>query len=116
MRKIYHLSSCKTNQRIIKELDLDNHGFEFQDIKEKNITAEELDKFAESVGSYEEIFSRRAMKYRTLGLNEMKLTEQDYRKYMIEEYTFLKRPFIIIDGERYVGALKKTVEEIKSRL
>jgi arsenate reductase len=46
----------------------------------------------ELAGSYEALFSRRAMKYRSMGLNEMELSEDDYRKYILEEYTFLKRP------------------------
>jgi arsenate reductase len=109
MNKIYHLSTCSTCQRIIKELG-NGEGFEMQDIKEKNISAAALDAIKEKVGSYEALFSKRAMKYRSMGLNEMSLTEKDYRKYMLEEYTFLKRPFILIGDEVFVGNAKKTVE------
>jgi len=84
---------------------------ERMDIKQQNIDAETLDWIKEKVGSYEALFSKRAMKYRGLGLNEMNLTEADYRKYMLEEYTFLKRPFII-DGENvFIGNAKKDVEK-----
>lgn len=115
MKKIYYLSTCSTCQRIIKELD-GAVGFELQDIKEKNISAKELDAIKEKIGSYEALFSKRAMKYRSMGLNEMKLTEQDYRKYILEEYTFLKRPFILIDDEVFIGNSKKVVEAAKSAL
>ena len=116
MNKVHHLSSCNTCQRIIKELDLEARGFELQDIKFENISAEELDMAREKVGSYEALFSKRAMKFRSLGLNEMELAESDYRKYILQEYTFLKRPFIWINDELFVGNAKKTVEAAKAAL
>jgi arsenate reductase len=116
MRKIHHLSSCNTCQRIIKELDLEAKGFEFQDIKAENISAEELDAAKDKIGSYEALFSKRAMKFRSMGLNEMNLSESDYRKYILEEYTFLKRPFIRIGDEVFVGNAKKTIEAAKAAL
>lgn len=116
MRKIYHLSTCDTCQRIIKELGLEEKRFEFQDIKTNNISADQLDAVKEKVGSYEALFSKRAMKFRSMGLNEMKLSEQDYRKYILEEYTFLKRPVIWVGNDVFVGNAKKTVEAAKAAL
>jgi arsenate reductase len=116
MRKIHHLSSCNTCQRIIKELDLEAKGFELQDIKQQNISAEELDLAKEKVGSYEALFSKRAMKFRSMGLNEMDLSEADFRKHILEEYTFLKRPFIWIGDDLFVGNAKKTVEAARAAL
>jgi len=62
------------------------------------------------------LFSRRAMKYRQLGLNEMQLTETDYKKYILEEYTFLKRPVFIVDNQIFIGNAKKTVEALSKKL
>ena len=115
MRKIYHLKTCNTNQRIIKELG-GLEGFEFQNIKDKNIEAKTLDAVAKKVGSYEAIFSRRAQKFRTMGLANKKLTENDYRKLILEEYTFLKRPVIIADDEVFVGNAKSEVQRAKEYL
>jgi len=115
MKKIHHLSTCSTCQRIIKELN-NGEGFEMQDIKENNISETELDAIKEKVGSYEALFSKRAMKYRSMGLNDMDLTEKDYRKYILEEYTFLKRPFILIGDEVFIGNSKKVVEQVKAAL
>ena len=112
MKKVYHLSSCNTNQRILKEINFGDE-VELQDIKKENIDGKTLDFIKDKVGSYEALFSKRAMKYRSMGLNEMDLTEEDYRKYMLEEYTFLKRPFIILEDEVFVGNAKKTVEAAK---
>jgi arsenate reductase len=77
MRKIYHLATCSTCQRIIKELDLENQQCEFQDIKTESITGDQLDTMQEMAGSFESLFSRRAMKYREWGLGQKKLTETD---------------------------------------
>ena len=74
MRKIYCLSTCSTCNRIIKELG-GLKGFEYQNLKEQNIDAATLDKLAKYTGSYEALFNRRAIKYRTLGLNQKTLTE-----------------------------------------
>lgn len=115
MKKIYHLSTCNTCQRIIGELN-NGEGFEMQDIKVKNIAAKELDAIKEKVGSYEALFSKRAMKYRSMGLNEMTLSEQDFRKYILEEYTFLKRPFILIGDQVFIGNSKKVVAAAKAAL
>jgi arsenate reductase (glutaredoxin) len=112
MKKIYHLSSCSTNQRILKELNV-GQEVELQDIKEKNIDAKTLEFIKEKVGSYEALFSKRAMKYKSMGLNEMNLTEEEYKKYMLEEYTFLKRPFIILEDQVFIGNAAKTVETAK---
>ena len=110
MKKIYHLASCSTCKRIIKELALEGDpSWIFQNIKEEAITSEQLEEMKALAGSYEALFSRRAMKYRSLGLNEMTLTEADYRKYILEEYTFLKRPVLIIDDQIFVGSAKKVV-------
>jgi arsenate reductase-like glutaredoxin family protein len=61
-------------------------------------------------GSYEALFSRRAMLFRQRGLHEKKLAEKDYKNLILEHYTFLKRPVIIVDGQIFIGNSKKVVE------
>lgn len=109
MRRCYYLSSCDTCQKILKSLVLPK-DVELIDIKQTNIDAQTLDWLKEKVGSYEALFSKRAIKFRSLGLNAMNLSESDYRKYLLEEYTFLKRPFIIFDEHVWIGNAKKDVE------
>jgi len=115
MRKIYHLANCNTCQRIIKELN-NGEGFELQNIKEAKMTAEQLTFMAEKAGSYESLFSRRARKYKSMGLKEKNLSEADYKDLILEEYTFLKRPVIIIDEDIFVGNSKKVVQAAVDRL
>lgn len=116
MNKIYHLGTCSTCARIIKELDLHNRGFEFQDIKTEKMTGEQLDAMKAVSGSYEALFSRKAMKYRSMGLGEKNLTEDDYRNLILEEYTFLKRPVIWVGDQLFIGNSKKNVEAVKAAL
>ncbi len=111
MRKIYHLSSCSTCQQIIRQLGLAEKSFEMQDIKQQNISAAELDAIKGKVGSYEALFSRKAMKFRSMGLDKMDLTEADYRRLILEEYTLLKRPVILVGDAVLVGNAKATVAE-----
>jgi arsenate reductase len=110
MKKIYYLSTCSTCSRIIKELNLGN-DFEYQDIKSTKITEAQLEEMAKMSGSYESLFSRKAIKYRAMGLAEKTLTENDYKKLILEEYTFLKRPVIIVGNAIFVGNAKAVVDK-----
>ncbi|MDF1673140.1 MAG: hypothetical protein P1U41_06520 [Vicingaceae bacterium] len=115
MKKIYFLSTCSTCTRIIKELGLDD-SFEFQDIKTNKITTEQLEQMAKMNGSYESLFSRRAMKYKSMGLKEKTLSETDYKNLILDEYTFLQRPVIIINDKIFVGNAKKTIQAVANKL
>ncbi len=115
MKKIYYLGSCTTCQRILKELK-PGKEFSMQDIKMEKITTSQIDEMKKLAGSYEALFSRVALKYRSMGLNTMKLDEKEYRKYILEEYTFLKRPVIIIDKEIFIGNSPKTVTTAKAAM
>lgn len=113
MNKLYHLGNCTTCQAIIKETGIKEPDFVMKDIKVNKITSAELDQMKKLAGSYEKLFSRRALKYKALGLKDKTLSENDYRKYILEEYTFLKRPVAIIDGAIFIGNDKKNVQALK---
>ena len=113
MKKIYHLGNCTTCQAIIKETGIDKKGFGMQNIKEEKITPAPLEEMKKMSGSYESVFSRRALKYKELGLKDKKLEEKDYRQFILDEYTFLKRPVVIINDKIFVGSEKKTIEALK---
>jgi len=116
MKKIYHLSTCDTTQAILKEVEAVKKGAELQDIKTEKITAAQLDEMKKLAGSYEALFSRRALKYKSMGLNKKVLTEKDYRDLILQEYTFLKRPVAIVDGKIFIGNAKSNVAELKKAL
>ena len=92
----------------MKELGVDDTWIQ-REIKSKAISKKEVDMMKKLAGSYEKLFSRRAMKYRQWGLHEKELTESDYRDLITEEYTFLSRPVVILDDTIFVGNSKKVV-------
>lgn len=114
-RKMYHLSTCSTCQRIIKELS-DAEKLSFQDIKTEPITPDQIKEMHHLAGSYEALFSKRAMKYRSLGLHEQDLSESQMKDWILKEYTFLKRPVTIIDDQIFIGSAKSTVSDLQKTL
>lgn len=114
--KLYYLSTCSTCARIMKDLQVKKYPCEMQDIKTEPITEKQIDEMKKMVGSYEALFSRVALKFRGWKLNEMELNESDYKKYILQEYTFLKRPVFIIGKQIFVGNAPKTVLAVAAAL
>ncbi|MGB0981966.1 MAG: arsenate reductase family protein [Winogradskyella sp.] len=112
MKKVYHLSTCNTCARIINELNLPD-DFKFQDIKTEPITEFQIEAMRALTDSYESLFCKRARLYKELGLKDKLVTETDYKTYILEHYTFLKRPVIIFNNEIFIGNAKKTIESAK---
>jgi len=80
-----------------------------QDIKHEPITEEQIDEMIALAGSAEALFSKRARKYKELGLKDKTLNDSDIRALILEEYTFLKRPVLIHEGTAYIGNSPKVV-------
>jgi len=116
MKKYYYLSTCTTCERIITELGEVLDGFEKQEIKTEPMTPEQVDQMEELSGSYEALFSKKARKFRSRGLNDMELLEHDYKRLINEEYTFLKRPVFIVDDQIFIGNSKKELDRLKAAL
>lgn len=115
MKKAYYLSTCSTCKKILSQLDLPE-SFILQDIKTNKITDDQIEEMKSLAGSFENLFSRRAMKYKSMGLKDKNLSEKDYKQLILEEYTFLKRPVFIIDNQIFIGSAAKTVEALKQSL
>lgn len=115
MKKIYYLSTCDTCKRIINEINLPE-DFEFQDIKTQPITKVQIEEMRSLTNSYEALFSKRARLYKELDLKNKSLTEEDYKNYILEHYTFLKRPVIIYNNNIFIGNSKKVVEAAKNTI
>jgi len=109
--KIYYLASCDTCRKIIKSLP-NSDKLEFHDIRQNPITEQELEEMHALSGSYEALFSRKAQLYKSMDLKNKSLTEADFKKYILEHYTFLSRPVFIIDGKIYIGNSQKNVAEV----
>lgn len=105
-RILYYLGTCTTCEAIMKGIP-NLKSFTLREIKGDPITPKELDEMKKLAGSYEALFSRIALKYRAMGLNKIQLTEKDYRRLILEEYTFLKRPVMIVGDRILIGNAPK---------
>ena len=110
MKKIFYLKTCDTCKRILKSFPTE--GFQFQEIKGEPIREEQITELKELAGSYEALFSRRAKKYKEMGLKDVSLQESDYKHYILSDYTFLQRPVIVIDKNIFIGSGKKNLEAL----
>jgi len=113
--KIYYLASCDTCRKIIKSLPKDTNLI-FHDIKQNPISIEELEEMHQLSGSYEALFSKKAQLYKSMDLKNKSLTENDYKKYILEHYTFLSRPVFIINNAIYIGNSQKNILEVMKAL
>lgn len=115
MRKVYFLSTCDTCRRIMKDVGVDA-SFEQQDIKFDPLTEEQAEQFYRVTGSYEALINKRARKLKAVLAENPVNSDADYKKLLLMDYTFLKRPVFEIDSQLFVGNAPKTVDAIKQAL
>lgn len=113
--KIYYLSSCDTCRKIIKSLP-NTDKLEFHDIRQNPITMEALEEMHSLSGSYEALFSKKAQLYKSMDLKNKSFTEEDFKIYILEYYTFLSRPVFIIDDKIFIGNGQKNIIEVVKAL
>ncbi len=117
---VFYLVTCSTGKEIFEEVNIEKliaaTNCSMVEIKSEGISAEQLDMMHSFTGSYEKLFSRRALKYKEWDLKNQQLTEADYAAYIIKEYTFLKRPVVIIDNSIFIGNDKKNVAALKATI
>ena len=109
--KIYYLASCDTCRKIIKSLPNSNM-LTFIDIRQNPISESDLEEMYQLSGSYEVLFRKKAQLYKSLDLKNKNLKEDDYKKYLLEHYTFLSRPVFIIENNIYIGNSQKNINEV----
>ena len=114
MKHIFYLSTCDTCKRILAQWNTD--GCTLQDIKTEPMTAAQVGQMIALAGSAESLFSKRARKYKELGLKDKSLSEADIRQLIIDEYTFLKRPVLVLDEQIFIGNSKKVVDAAAAAL
>ncbi|MBA3987154.1 MAG: hypothetical protein H0X63_11420 [Flavobacteriales bacterium] len=115
MQKIFYLSSCSTCKRIVAELEIPS-SFSVQDIKACPIKKQELEALKKLSGSYEALFSKRAQIYKQRNLKNKTLSETDYKNLLLEHYTFLQRPILVIGSKIFIGNAKATIEKAKKTM
>ena len=104
----YWLPNCSTCQKAKNFIE--RHGikdYTLCDIKENPLSREEVENLAKMLGGADELFSRRAVKYREMKLGEREVSKAEMLDLMTDEYTFLKRPILVMKGKAIAGYFEK---------
>ena len=118
MNKIYFygLPDCTTCQKALRRLDYHKIAdVQKRNIKEEPLIRAEVEKLATMLGGAENLFSRRSIKYRELGLRDKMLSDAEMLDLMASDYTFLKRPILTAGGEAIAGFFEKEYDEFFRR-
>lgn len=112
----YWLPNCTTCQKAKRRLDYHRvAATKFRDIKTEPLSRAEIQRLAALVGGAENLFSRRSVKYRELGLKDKTLSAGEMLDLMEGEYTFLKRPILVRGDEAIAGFFEKEYDEFLRR-
>ena len=107
----YWLPNCSTCQKALRWLERRGVSVTtFRDIKEDPLSPLEVVRMAARLGGPAELFSKRAIKYREMQLNERTLTDDEMLALMSSESTFLKRPIIQIGEKAVAGFFEMSFE------
>lgn len=107
--EVYWLPHCTTCQKAAEELKSKNvEVAAWRDMKSEPLSRREVERLAEKVGGASELFSKRARKYRALGLDKRELSDDEMLQLMSDEYTFIKRPVIVRGNRATAGWTSKT--------
>jgi arsenate reductase len=112
---VYWLPYCTTCQKAVAYLE--EKGIPIRgdhNLKEQPLSEDEIRALAEKVGGVEKLFSKRAMKYRHMGLHEQQLSDDDLVRLMAQEYTFVTRPVLVRGDRATAGFSAKRVDELVS--
>jgi arsenate reductase len=108
----YGLPNCTTCQKALRRLDYHRaQNVRKRNIKDEPLSRAEIERLAAQLGGAENLFSRRSVKYRELGLRDKTLSENEMLDLMTSEYTFLKRPILVAGGEAIAGFFEKEYDE-----
>lgn len=111
---LYWLPKCTTCQKAEAWLK-DNQVaiLNYVDVKTTRVGKITLQQLSDKLGGIEKLFSKRALKYRAMGLHLRTLTDEEMLDLMHEEYTFIKRPVLVTaNGMVLAGFSKKQYEAL----
>ena len=85
-----------------------------REIKSVPITPNELEQMKAHFSSYEELFNKRAVKFRSIDSSSFEDT--DYKKLLLSDYTFLKRPVLLLSDKAFVGNSKESIQQMNDAI
>lgn len=99
----------------MKEWQLDD-TIEKIDLKRHPLNESELESLYQQSGSYELLFNKRARLLREKGLKSKDLKEDDFKALLLEHYSYLARPVVLLDQHIFSGNSKANSEALMSFL
>lgn len=111
MKKVFYLKTCSTCRKIMNLFDLTD--WELRELKSENITEEELAELYQLTNSYEDLFSKKSTQIKARDIDLKSLDESDFKKLILDHYSFLKRPVFITDKEIFIGNNKNNIEHLE---
>ncbi len=104
VERVYWLPYCSTCTKADQYLkDKGATVARYINVKEEQVSREELVALCDALGGVDKLFSKRAMKFRAWGLHEKKLSDEDMLGYMLQEYTFIKRPVVVTKDQKVLA-------------
>lgn len=82
---------------------------ELINIKTHPINADDLETAYRHIGSYEALFNKHARKYKAMSPDEKPTNDADYKKLILSDYTFLKRPVAFIGDTITAGNTQENI-------
>ena len=110
MKKVFYLKTCGTCKKIMSQFDLTD--WELRELKSENIAEAELKDLYKQTKSYEALFSKKSTQIKLREIDVKSLNENDFKKLILEHYSFLKRPVFVTDKEIFVGNEKKNIKNL----
>ncbi|MCB0410181.1 MAG: hypothetical protein KDD29_08170 [Flavobacteriales bacterium] len=110
--KAYFLSTCDTCKKILNRLDICSSNSDLQDLKTQHVTSEELDVLKQKLGSYEALLNKQSRLYKSLGLKDKSLSEEEIKKHILSDYTMIKRPIILLNEKVFAGNSEKVINDL----
>ena len=95
----------------MSQFDLSN--WKLRVMKSEPISEKELEEMYAFTKSYETLFSRRSTQIKAENIDVKSLKEADFKRLILQHYSFLKRPVFLTDNEIFVGNEKKTLENLE---
>lgn len=102
MLKVYGIKNCNKVRDTFKWLEENDVDYEFIDLKKDPLSEGKLDEFVHKVG-LDVLVNKRGMKWRTLGLKDKNLDEDQLFDQLLEHQTMIKRPVLELDDAVLVG-------------
>jgi arsenate reductase len=108
---LYWSAGCSTCQKAARWLD--RRGVKvakFRDIKDQPLSRAEIEDLAKMLGGPADLFSKRTVKYREMKLGEREVPTAEMLDLMSSEYTFLKRPIMVIGDKAIASFFERTFD------